>query len=97
MNFRRKSTEGWSIGFSLLDFSGGIANYAQMSIQSIDQGSWKNLYGNVGKVLISLVSVLFDIIFMCQHYLLYPSNNTTSETTEHNNFKSLDQPLAQNV
>ncbi|KAF1859881.1 hypothetical protein Lal_00028064 [Lupinus albus] len=95
--FKRKSTEGWSIGFSLLDFSGGIANYAQMSIQSIDQGSWKNLYGNVGKVLISLVSVLFDIIFMCQHYLLYPSNNTTSETTEHNNFKSLDQPLAQNV
>ncbi|CAL0321654.1 unnamed protein product [Lupinus luteus] len=98
MNFRRKSTEGWSIGFSLLDFSGGIANYAQMSIQSIDQGSCKNLYGNVGKVLISLVTVLFDIIFICQHYLLYPANNSTSETTtEHNNCKSLEQSLVENV
>lgn len=38
MNFMRKSTEGWSIGFTLLDFSGGIANYAQMVMQSIDQG-----------------------------------------------------------
>ena len=38
MNFLRKSTDGWSIGNILLDFSGGIANYAQMMMQSIDQG-----------------------------------------------------------
>lgn len=38
MNYIRKSTDGWSIGNILLDFSGGIANYAQMTMQSIDQG-----------------------------------------------------------
>lgn len=37
MNFRRKSTDGFSIGNILLDFSGGVANYAQMTVQSIDQ------------------------------------------------------------
>ena len=38
MNYRRKSTEGWSIGNILLDFSGSVANYGQMVVQSIDQG-----------------------------------------------------------
>ncbi|KAI4350579.1 hypothetical protein L6164_005026 [Bauhinia variegata] len=73
MNFMRKSTEGWSIGNILLDFSGGLANYGQMLMQSIDQHSWVNFYGNIGKLLLSLVSVAFDILFMCQHYLLYPA------------------------
>jgi hypothetical protein len=34
----RKSTEGWSIGLVLLDFFGGVANFLQMIMQSIDQG-----------------------------------------------------------
>ena len=38
MNLRRKSTDGFSIGNILFDLSGGVANYAQMTVQSIDQG-----------------------------------------------------------
>lgn len=34
----RKSTDGFSIGYVLFDFSGGVTNYAQMVVQSIDQG-----------------------------------------------------------
>ncbi|XP_042496536.1 cystinosin homolog [Macadamia integrifolia] len=75
MNFGRKSTEGWSIGNILLDLLGGLMNYAQMAMQSIDQGSWVNFYGNIGKTLLSLVSVFFDLLFMFQHYVLYPSKN----------------------
>lgn len=37
MNFRRKSTDGFSIGNILLDFLGGCTNYSQMIVQSIDQ------------------------------------------------------------
>jgi len=37
MNFRRKSTVGWSIGNILLDLLGGLTNYGQMAMQSIDQ------------------------------------------------------------
>ncbi|PON44053.1 Lysosomal cystine transporter [Parasponia andersonii] len=72
MNFNRKSTDGFSIGNILLDFLGGIANYAQMTVQSIDQNSWVNFYGNIGKTLLSLISIFFDLLFMVQHYLLYP-------------------------
>lgn len=74
MNFMRKSTDGFSIGNILLDFFGGLTNYGQMAVQSIDQNSWVNFYGNIGKTLISLVSVVFDLLFMCQHYILYPAN-----------------------
>lgn len=37
MNFRRKSTIGWSVGNILLDLTGGVLNFCQMGVQSIDQ------------------------------------------------------------
>lgn len=76
LNFRRKSTIGFSIGNILLDFFGGVTNYGQMAVQSIDQNSWVNFYGNIGKTMISLVSIFFDILFMIQHYVLYPAKKT---------------------
>ncbi|KAL9230640.1 hypothetical protein vseg_005967 [Gypsophila vaccaria] len=77
MNFYLKSTEGFSIGNILLDFLGGMTNYGQMAIQSIDQGSWINFYGNLGKTLLSLVSIFFDLLFMMQHYVLYRGKKLT--------------------
>ncbi|KAL6497576.1 hypothetical protein OROHE_027205 [Orobanche hederae] len=71
LNFRRKSTIGFSIGNILLDFLGGVTNYCQMVVQSIDQNSWVNFYGNIGKTMISLVSIFFDILFIIQHYVQY--------------------------
>ncbi|KAL5057327.1 hypothetical protein RYX36_028931 [Vicia faba] len=100
MNFKRKSTDGWSIENILLDFSGGVANYLQMAMQSIDQSSWVNFYGNIGKLLLSLVSIFFDILFIIQHYVLYPERKQRkSETTpEYDNaVKSSDPTLSQNV
>lgn len=38
MNFGRKSTEGFSIGNMLLQLLGGLTGFAQMGVQSIDQG-----------------------------------------------------------
>ncbi|XP_068646425.1 cystinosin homolog [Aristolochia californica] len=73
MNFRRKSTKGWSIGNILLDLSGALTNFAQMTVQSIDQSTFVNFYGNIGKTLLSLEVVFFDLLFIFQHYLLYPS------------------------
>nr|XP_043616754.1 cystinosin homolog [Erigeron canadensis] len=76
MNFQRKSTVGFSIGNILLDLLGGLANYGQMAVQSIDQHSWVNFYGNIGKTLLSLVSVFFDLLFILQHYVCYPATKT---------------------
>ncbi|KAK2366328.1 cystinosin protein [Trifolium repens] len=97
MNFMRKSTEGWSIGLVLLDFFGGVANFLQMIMQSIDQGSWKNIYGNIGKLLVAVVSILFDIIFICQHYCLYhPSKDNKSEAASVEP-KSTEQQLSEHA
>ncbi|XP_050942252.1 cystinosin homolog isoform X4 [Cucumis melo] len=75
LNFTRKSTVGFSIGNIVLDFSGGVATLAQMSVQSVDQGSWVNFLGNIGKPLLALtvlqVSIAFDLIFFYQHFVLY--------------------------
>ncbi|KAF2316508.1 hypothetical protein GH714_041849 [Hevea brasiliensis] len=102
MNFMRKSTDGFSIGNILLDFLGGIANYAQMAVQSIDQNSWVNFYGNIGKTLLSLVSVFFDLLFMFQHYILYPAEKAhispkPNEEGAEPLVKSADGPSSENV
>ncbi|KAK9113539.1 hypothetical protein Syun_020336 [Stephania yunnanensis] len=94
MNFKRKSTDGWSIGNILLDLTGGVANYLQMAMQSIDQGSWVNFYGNIGKTLLSLVSVFFDLLFIVQHYILYPSKKENCSPTVGSEGKS---PLLKSV
>ncbi|XP_044502264.1 cystinosin homolog [Mangifera indica] len=102
MNFRRKSTDGFSIGNILLDFLGGCTNYTQMIVQSIDQNSWVNFYGNIGKTLLSLVSIFFDLLFMCQHYLLYPANKAAitpklKKEISDPLLKSSDNPEVENV
>ncbi|XP_007215916.2 cystinosin homolog [Prunus persica] len=103
MNFLRKSTDGFSIGNILLDFSGGVANYAQMAVQSIDQGSWVNFYGNIGKTLLSLISIFFDLLFMGQHYVLYRGKRAVitpkiiSKESSEPLVKSSDDPVLENV
>ncbi|ETN70769.1 putative cystinosin [Necator americanus] len=70
-NFRRKSTVGWSIGNVLLDFTGGTLDILQMVLQCINAADWVAFYGNPVKFGLGLVSILFDIIFIFQHYVLY--------------------------
>ncbi|KAK4392919.1 Cystinosin [Sesamum angolense] len=53
-NFQRKSTSGFSMGYVSFDFLGSTTSFCQMMVQSIDQRSWVNFYGNIGKTLLSL-------------------------------------------
>lgn len=43
MNYRRKSTEGWSIGNIILDFTGGMLSMLQMMLNSYNYGERKLL------------------------------------------------------
>ncbi|XP_057983988.1 cystinosin homolog [Malania oleifera] len=92
MNFARKSTDGFSIGNILLDLFGGVTTYGQMAVQSIDQDSWVNFYGNIGKTLLSLVSIFFDLIFICQHYVLYPKKRTRTLDRHSDKTEPLTKP-----
>lgn len=70
-NYRRKSTVGWAIGQVLLDFGGGILSLVQLVIDSALQNDWSGLTGNPMKLGLANVSILFDVLFMVQHYVLY--------------------------
>ncbi|XP_066058291.1 cystinosin isoform X2 [Chamaea fasciata] len=71
MNFRRKSTEGWSIGNVLLDFTGGSFSLLQMFLQSYNNDEWRLIFGDPTKFGLGVFSIIFDIVFMAQHYCLY--------------------------
>ncbi|CAF1013012.1 unnamed protein product [Rotaria sordida] len=74
MNYRRKSTEGWSIGNILLDFLGGIFSLIQIFLLAINYNDWLSIIGSIAKFSLAIVSIGFDIIFIVQHYILYKNS-----------------------
>lgn len=74
MNFRRKSTVGWSIGNVLLDFTGGSLSILQMILISYNNDDWSSIFGDPTKFGLGFFSVVFDIFFMLQHYVFYRGN-----------------------
>ncbi|KAF2155960.1 hypothetical protein K461DRAFT_85558 [Myriangium duriaei CBS 260.36] len=70
-NYRAKSTKGWAIGQILLDLTGGILSVSQLVIDSALQGDWSGLTGNFAKFGLGNISMIFDFIFILQHYILY--------------------------
>eukprot|EP01104_Vermistella_antarctica_P006371 TRINITY_DN17077_c0_g1_i1.p1 TRINITY_DN17077_c0_g1~~TRINITY_DN17077_c0_g1_i1.p1 ORF type:complete len:288 (+),score=45.46 TRINITY_DN17077_c0_g1_i1:145-1008(+) len=70
-NYTRKSTVGWNIHNVLLDLTGGTFSFAQMFVNVLQSGNWDVFIGNPTKLGLSLISIVFDILFMFQHYVLY--------------------------
>ncbi|EFA10650.1 cystinosin homolog [Tribolium castaneum] len=75
MNYKRQSTVGWSIGNIFLDFTGGILSMLQMIIISYNYDDWVSIFGDPTKFGLGLFSVVFDIFFIVQHYVLYRHTN----------------------
>jgi cystinosin len=71
LNWVRKSTVGWNIVNVLLDFAGGVLSIMQMVFLAIDQDDSNQITGNPAKLGLGLESLLFDAIFIFQHYVLY--------------------------
>jgi cystinosin len=72
MNHVTRSTKGWSIGNVLLDVVGGVLSIGQSVLDSVVRDDWSVLFGNPIRFGIGFYSILFDIIFMLQHYLWFP-------------------------
>lgn len=71
LNQRRKSTIGWSIYNILLDYSGGLLSLLQLVVDASLQGDWSGLIGNPVKFFLSQITMVFDVWFLVQHYVLY--------------------------
>eukprot|EP00934_Nitzschia_sp_Nitz4_P005315 Nitzschia sp. Nitz4//scaffold331_size19140//7680//8882//NITZ4_008733-RA/size19140-processed-gene-0.33-mRNA-1//1//CDS//3329548179//5305//frame0 len=76
LNFQRRSTVGWSIWNILLDFTGGLLSVLQLVLDCADMGDFSGITGNLAKFCLGFVSIVFDILFMTQHYILYPSDDS---------------------
>ena len=71
LNYQRKSTVGWSIHNIFLDFTGGVLSIGQMFLLSVNFNDWQSTFGNPTKLGLGLFSIMFDILFITQHYWLY--------------------------
>mmetsp|Transcript_4939 Transcript_4939/g.9260 ORF Transcript_4939/g.9260 Transcript_4939/m.9260 type:complete len:260 (+) Transcript_4939:1431-2210(+) len=83
LNYVRKSTIGWSIINVMLDFTGGTLSLLQIFIDGANTGQWNVFAGgfNVAKFCLGLTSMVFDVLFMIQHYLLYPESKTKENSS----------------
>ena len=74
MNYKRKSTDGWSIGSVHSDL---------YFFLSYNNNEWSGIFGNFPKFGLALVSIIFDVLFLFQHYLFYRQGKMkTSPTTD---------------
>ena len=73
---------GWSIGNILLDFTGGVLSMLQMFLIGYNNDDWDSIFGDFTKFGLGLISVLFDVVFIVQHYWLYRGNSPHEELTE---------------
>ncbi|CAH2107042.1 unnamed protein product [Euphydryas editha] len=71
MNYKRKSTVGWSIGNIFLDFVGGFLSILQMTLNAYNYNDWISFFGDATKFGLGLFSLIFDIFFILQHYVFY--------------------------
>lgn len=87
LNYRRKSTVGWSIWNILLDFTGGVLSDLQLVLDCINLHDFRAITRNLAKFGLGWLSIIFDLIFLFQHYFLYNHRD--------NNDSSLDGDVTQ--
>ncbi|KAI0980024.1 hypothetical protein GJ496_006535 [Pomphorhynchus laevis] len=90
-NYQRKSTTGWSIWNAALDVSGAFFISLQPAINCINFKTWTVITGNPAKFILGLISIVFDLIMIIQHYILYPTTDHREGCTL---FKHISKRLA---
>jgi len=77
-NYKRQSTEGWSIAYSWLDSIGGCFSVLQMSVLYLMSNDWTVFSGNYPKVGLGVLSLVCNGMLLFQHYVLYKRMNEKS-------------------
>eukprot|EP00879_Flechtneria_rotunda_P010146 GHRR01010604.1.p1 GENE.GHRR01010604.1~~GHRR01010604.1.p1 ORF type:complete len:294 (+),score=110.48 GHRR01010604.1:886-1767(+) len=79
LNHKRQSTDGWNVNNVLLDLAGGLLSFAQIGLNAAVRSDWSVVTGNPAKLGISSISIVFDIIFVLQHYVWYKGNSSKQQ------------------
>lgn len=72
LNYARRSTVGWSISSIWLDVIGGACSIAQQVVRCFRVNSLAPFTSNYAKTFLAAESLLFDMVFIAQHWLFYP-------------------------
>jgi cystinosin len=73
MNWRRKSTVGVNIHNFILDFMGGFLSITQLVMDAVlAHDGFGAVVGNFSKFGLGVLAICFDIVYLVQHYILYP-------------------------
>ena len=80
-NYKRKSTIGWNIHNIILDITGGSFSLGQNLVDSLNKNKTKPVDGgsgalNLAKFALSFETIVFDLIFLIQHFCLYKDSNS---------------------
>ena len=62
-----------------MDFLGGILSIAQLVIDSSMQSDWSGVTGNPVKFGLGQISIIFDVVFVVQHFVLYRGSKEVEE------------------
>jgi cystinosin len=74
--------------------AGGILSMTQQLLDAYIAKDMTVITGNPIKIGLGLASIAFDIIFILQHHVWYPSTlQTVSDEVVFNNEESEEQPL----
>ena len=78
----------------LLDITGGILSLLQIFIDGANTGKI-NVFGgggafNIAKFCLSIITIVFDILFMIQHYILYNPKRMVAKHTTNDSYFALE-------
>jgi len=76
MNYKRKSTIGFSIESVLTDLIGASFSLVQMFLLAYNNNVWNSIFGDLTKFGLGFLSIVIDVIFTLQHYVFYPKLKT---------------------
>jgi cystinosin len=71
LNWQRQSTDGWNIDNVVLDFSGGSLSLGQLFLDASCARDWSAITGDPVKFALGFTSMVFDTVFLLQHFCLY--------------------------
>lgn len=75
LNARRKTTVGANIHNFSLDLAGGVMSVCQQLLLAHLDDNWRALAGNWVKLSLGAICIIYDCVFMLQHFCLFERNN----------------------
>lgn len=81
-NYERKSTQGWSMPGTVMDLCGSVLSISQLVLDCYFLSDWRGVEGNFIKLGLGVISGTYDVIFIVQHYLLYPGTGDQYKQVE---------------